>query len=163
MTRIVPRAYGLRQPSYEQLRSMAYQPLVLGVKGLTFWACHANQFRLAKSPQGQANLKRLLAELNSLTPILLSDPLETRMVRVEAPEGLLTREFRHGPDRYLMVVHQGWEALSIAASAENGISWKAVDVLFEEREIPSSGQSFVDDIPLPPLGARVYRMKKVAE
>ncbi|HQK95223.1 MAG TPA: carbohydrate binding domain-containing protein [Armatimonadota bacterium] len=95
----------LRPPTYDELRSMAWQCIAEGANGLVFYSF----FDIKRDPampfdEHWARLKRLSAEIKEMTPILLSVE-GTPAIKAQAADWLHWTVRQQGNTTYLIVVN----------------------------------------------------------
>ena len=101
----IPTAEDLRTgraPTFEESRCMTYLALAHGAKGLIYW-CYYNMRMLPQYPEMWAGMKRIGAEVKTLSPILLS-PEDLGSVRFTPDTGgkIHTKLKRHKGREYLI-------------------------------------------------------------
>lgn len=148
--------YNLKEPNFKELRNMVYQSLASGVKGLTFWAYEAGEFKLYKTPAGLKNVKRITGEVQTLSPILLSDELKIAPLLVTKNSAILTRCYVHEKKIYLMAVNLTRTATQIEVSATNIKLEGKIKLLFDENELDVLDGKFSEVIE--PIGVRIYEI-----
>lgn len=107
-------------PTPKELRSLTYQAVVAGVRGLLFYAYHCpdtvkdgRHFWLEKCPETMAMLKRVNGELAQLEPVLLAHGGETSTPK-EAPDvRVLQRDCQS--KRYVFAVNVGEDEAEFSA------------------------------------------------
>lgn len=151
------KGYGLLEPTWPELRNMAYQSLAAGVKGLTAFAYHAGEFKLYESPEGLKNAKRLTEELRVLAPVLLADAPAKAPLAVDKNDALRWRAFVHGGKRYLLAVNLSRAKTTLSASAAEGEKLPAeAKVLSDNRTLAIKDGKLSEE--LEPQGVRVYEL-----
>lgn len=151
------KGYGLLEPTWPELRNMAYQSLAAGVKGLTAFAYRSSEFNLRDSPEGLKNAKRITDELGQLAPVLLADAPAKAPLAIEKNDALRCRTFVHGGKTYLLAVNLRREKAALGAAAAAGGKLPAeAKVLFQDRAVAIKDGKLSEE--LEPLGVRVYEI-----
>lgn len=98
-----------RTPSFDEVRSMAWQCICEGATGLVFYSWYDVKRNPDVSFEKQwEGLKRIAAEIDQMAPILLSvDPAPPIRVRGQAPTWLHWLSRKSGSKSYLVVVNDG--------------------------------------------------------
>lgn len=148
---------GGRTPTYEEVRSMAWQCICEGATGLVFYSW----YDVKRNPDVPFDvqwegLKRLAREIDQMAPILLSaDPLPTIRVQGEQPRWLHWLARKSVGKMYLVAVNDG--------DGEGKIDFrlpsipKGVRLLGENRSIQSKGASL--QVELPRLAVRCFEIE----
>ncbi|MCA9446041.1 MAG: hypothetical protein KC931_02920 [Candidatus Omnitrophica bacterium] len=145
-------------PTYEQLRFMAWQAIVHGVNGLTFWGLSYND-----NAEYYEGLSKVLHEIRDLTPAIVADPLDFRFEKDYAErgstisKGIETRMVDTGDTITLFAVNASVDPATIQFSALPIPQREKVEVLGEDRTINSLSGSFGDNFE--GLGVHIYRWK----
>ncbi len=138
---------GGRTPTYEEVRSMAWQCICEGATGLVFYSW----YDVKRNPDVPldvqwSGLKRLAEEIDNMAPILLSnEPVPLIRFQGEQPRWLHWLARQSAGKAYLMVVNNG--------DGEGEISFhlpsipKSVRLIGEDRSIQSTGTSLQFDLP----------------
>lgn len=148
------RGYGLKEPSFQELRNMTYQSIVAGSKGLLFFTYSGSQFKLYKSPEGLKNIKKITNELQIVSQIILSDRPKSHTIKYKKKPQIKTRVFKYQQQSYLFVVNIMRESATIDVSIARKTNG-TVSVLFEDRDIVMEDNKFTETIE--PLGVRIYQ------
>ena len=160
---IVPQAFGggewwEREPTYQELRSMTYQSIVNGARGIQYFVRHGmNSF--PKSTSAWNECGRMALEIAEITPWLLSDekplPVKTSSGNVIISSAL------HDGQLLVIAVNKVNSPQKIDINI-SGSTLSPAKVLFENRSLPVYAGGFSDY--LPPFGSQVYlintRIKK---
>ncbi|MGO8748640.1 MAG: hypothetical protein ACLQNE_21935 [Thermoguttaceae bacterium] len=131
-----------RTPTYDEVRSMAWQCICEGATGLVFYSW----FDVKRNPdvpfaKQWEGLKRLAVEIDHMAPILLSiEPAPAIHVEGDRPRWLHWLARRHAGKLYLAAVNDG--------DGEGA-------VLFRLPSIPASIRLLGDNRPLPPAGTQL--------
>lgn len=152
---------GCHTPTFDEIRSMAWQCIAEGATGLVFYSW----FDVKRNPDVTFDsqwegLKRVAAEIDRMAPILLSTetvPEVTVLYAKPAADevGWLHHLVRsHGGNLYVFAVNDGDGAGGVNFTLPK--SAKAVRVLGEERSIELRGSSFQDQFDR--LDVRVYEI-----
>jgi hypothetical protein len=158
---IVPQAFGggewwSREPSLQELRSMTYQSIIKGARGIQYFVRQGlNLF--PKSTSTWAECGRMAAEIAELTPWLLSDE-ESIPVR-SGSQNIIATSAQHDGQLVIIAVNKNNSPQRADFSIASPFSGK-VRVLFENRSINASGGYFSDQ--LSAFGSQVFliSMKK---
>ena len=138
---------GGRTPTYDEVRSMAWQCICEGATGLVFYSWYdAKRNPDVTFAMQWAGLQRLAAEIDRMAPILLStDPVPTIRVEGEQPRWLHWLARRSAGKLYLVAVSDGdgdgtfqFRLPSIA---------KSVRLFGERRSIPIKSNSLRVELP----------------
>jgi hypothetical protein len=154
---------GCYTPTFEEIRSMAWQCITEGATGLVFYSW----FDVKRNPDVTFDrqwdgLKRIAAEIDRMAPILLSTEAAPEVaVRYGEPaaEGepawLHTLVRNHGGKLYLFAVNDGDGAGRVDFTLPEAAG--GVRVLGEDRSIELRGSSFEDQFER--LAVRVYEIE----
>ncbi len=149
-----------RTPTFDEVRSMAWQCIAEGATGLVFYSWGD----VKRNPDVPfdvqwAGLKRIAAEIDELSAVLLSiEPAPSVSVRGDTavrPAWLHTLVRRHGDKLLLFAVNDG--------DGQGRITWtlpapaKRVRLRGQPAAITSSGNTFADE--LKPLDVKVYEIE----
>jgi hypothetical protein len=146
-----------RTPTYDEVRSMAWQCICEGATGLVFYSW----FDLKRNPDvpftGQwEGLKRLAAEVDRMAPILLSiEPAPAVRLEGNRPRWLHWLARSHAGKLYLMAVNDGDGAGPVLFRLP--ATPKSIRLLGEDRPIPS--QSDLLQVDLPRLSVQCYEIE----
>jgi hypothetical protein len=152
---IVPQAFGGgewwgREPSLQELRSMTYQSIISGARGIQYFVRQGlNLFPKSTAAWGECG--RMAVEIAELTPWLLSDE-ETIPVR-SGSQDILASSALHDGQLIVMAVNKMNAPRKVDLSIAKSVSGK-IKVLFENRTINIDGGFFSDQ--LPAFGSQVY-------
>ncbi len=152
---VVPQAFGGgewwgREPSLQELRSMTYQSIIKGARGIQYFVRQGlNLF--PKSTSAWAECGRMAVEIAELTPWLLSDE-ESIPVR-SGSQNIIATSALHAGQLVIIAVNKTNSPQRADFSIARPFSGK-VRVLFENRSINASGGSFSDQ--LSAFGSQVY-------
>ena len=152
---------GCHTPTFEEVRSMAWQCIAEGATGLVFYSW----FDVKRNPDVTFDrqwdgLKRVAAEIDSMAPILLSTESVPRVVvRYGEPAADEARWLHHlarsaGGKLYIFAVNDGDGAGRVDFTLPEAA--QAVRVLVEDRPIELRGSSFHDQFDR--LAVRVYEI-----
>lgn len=150
-----------RTPTFDEKRSMAWQCICEGATGLVFYSWYDVK-RNADVPfeEQWEGLKRIAAEIDSWTPVLLSiDPaphvgVSCESASADQPNWLNWTARSHGGKLYLFAANNG--------DGEGKITFKllkaprSINVPDERRSITPSGTAFHDE--LEKLSVRIYEV-----
>ena len=147
-----------RPPTLDEMRSMTWQAIAEGAKGIVFYCFHG-LFKFAD----KATFDRLWGDVVVVTrevrrfeDVLLS--VEPAPEAVGAPPGLSVRTWRCGDKVYLLAVNATREALS-AEIGLSGASGVEAQELGGGVSVPSAGRVRFE---LPPIGVSVSRIACVS-
>ncbi len=152
---IVPQAFGggewwEREPTLQELRSMTYQSIVKGARGIQYFVRQGlNLF--PKSTSSWAECGRMASEIAEMTPWLLSDE-ETVAVR-SGNQNIIVSSALHDGQLMIVAVNKTNSPQRVDFSVARPFSGK-VKVLFENRSVNQSGGYFSDH--LSAFGSQVY-------
>jgi len=143
-----------RAPTYEESRCMTYLALAHGAKGLVYW-CYYNMRVLPQYAEMWAGMKRIGAEVEQLSPLLLSAepagpvqcepssaPIHTRLLRLQGRE-------------VLIAVNAGKEPVEASLKTRRTLP-PQVDVLFEGQKAKTDGECIPASFA--PLQVHVYEL-----
>ncbi len=145
-------------PTYEQLRFMAWQAIVHGVNGITFWGLSYND-----NQEYLKNLSKVLHEIRGLTPSIVATPLDYRIEKdyrergSSISKGIETRMTENGKTVTLVAVNASVDPAAVSFSSLPMSSDKKVkvEVVGEDRTITPLSGSFGDRFD--GLGVHIYR------
>jgi len=160
---MVPQAFGggewwEREPTYQELRSMTYQSIVNGARGIQYFVRHGlNSF--PKSTSTWNEFGRMALEMAEITPWLLSDE-KPFPVKVSS-SNVLTTSALHNGQLLVIAVNKVNSPQKVDINISGSVLNTAM-VLFENRSLPVYSGAFSDI--LPAFGSQVYlintRLKK---
>jgi hypothetical protein len=67
------KGWGLREPTYDEMRAMTFLSIVHGAKGIFYFTFTGSQYRILQSPEHWNDLKKIVEELNAIYQLLLAD------------------------------------------------------------------------------------------
>ncbi len=170
------KGWGLREPTYEEMRAMTFLSIIYGAKGIFYFTFTGSEYRIMESPGHWNDLKKIVRELNGIYPLLLAAG-DYNKVRVEITDG------PQKDDRGLLPVHISEKRLIkdtggfkagryfIAANATDkeikatflfdALSKKnsTIKVMGESRSLNSDSGTFSDTFK--PYEIHVYRTKSL--
>ena len=160
---IVPQAFGggewwEREPTYQELRSMTYQAIANGARGIQYFVRHGmNSF--PKSTSAWNECGRMALEIAEITPWLLS---EEKPLPVKTSSGnVLVTSALHDGQLIIIAVNKVNSPQKVDINISGSVLSPA-RVLFENRSLPVYSGGFSDH--LPAFGSQVYlintRLKK---
>lgn len=144
---IVPQAFGggewwSREPSIQELRSMTYQAIINGAKGIQYFIRQGpNSF--PKSTASWNECGRMALEISEITPWLLSDEAAPQ-VRTSA-ENISVSSYLHMGKTLILAVNTSNKPQRIDISISNS-GTSTADVIFENRQIRLSSGVLSDFI-----------------
>jgi len=152
---IVPQAFGggewwEREPTYQEMRSMTYQSIVNGARGIQYFIRHGmNSF--PKSTSAWNECGRMALEVAEITPWLLSDekPLPVR----SSSANVLVTSALHNGQLLIIAVNKVNSPQKVEINI-SGSSSGLAKVLYENRSLPLYSGGISDY--LPPFGSQVY-------
>ncbi len=152
---IVPQAFGgsewwSREPSINEIRSMTYQAVISGARGIQYFIRHGlNSF--PKSTATWNECGKIALEIAEISPWLLSDE-ETIPVR-SGTRNVLVSSALHDGQLIIIAVNTANFPLKVYISA-SGLNRGTAKVLFENRAVSIYSGAFTDY--LPAFGSQVY-------
>ncbi len=161
-------------PTYDEMRSMAWQCLCEGATGLVFYSWY-DMHRNPDVPfeQQWGGLKRIAAEIDQSAPILLSiDEAPTFRLEVQggtrekpedAPAWLHCLVRHHDGKAYVFAVNDGDGTGHVLFRLPNGSPWRITSVrdLSDNRTLKVSGREFADDFE--PLSVHTYELTRESD
>jgi hypothetical protein len=156
-----PRSWG-RYPTYEEERCLSYLALAHGAQGLFYYTFEGGKFGTEDYLQHWNNIKRVIAELRSIYPLLLASfDSTTYHVKIDNPQihWVLKRVEKEEAGSlikqgyYLIAVNTVNKPLTATFSIPP-LFGNEVGVLFEKRSIPTARGKLIDDFP--PYGVHIY-------
>lgn len=153
---IVPQAFGggewwSREPSVQEIRSMTYQAIVNGAKGIQFFIRHGlNSF--PKSTVMWNECGRMAQEIAEITPWLLSDEEPSKKV-TSGSQNIDVKSSVHDGRLLVVAVNKSNLPEKVFFTVQ-GLSGRSVKVIFENRKLNIEGSSFSDY--LPAFGSQIY-------
>ena len=161
-------------PTYDDMRSMAWQCLCEGATGLVFYSW----YDMKRNPdvpfdQQWGELKRIAAEIDKLAPILLSVEDEptfalkvhggTRKQSEEAPSWLHYVVRHYDGKAYVFATNDGDGAGIVRFCQADGSPWRIDSVrdLTDNRKLECSRGEFVDNFE--PLSVHVYELTRASD
>jgi hypothetical protein len=150
------RGYGRLEPPYPELRNMAFQAIAAGARGILFFTYKGSAFDLTRTPQGLANIRRVVAELRDLVPMLLSPPPAEPLIRFLSMPGLISRSFLYDGAVWLLLVNSERREMGFSAQLRTDIMPTEISVPAEGRLLNSLNGRLEET--LGPLDVRLYRI-----
>jgi len=152
---IVPQAFGGgewwgREPSLQEMRSMTYQAVIRGARGIQYFIRQGLNF-FPKSTAAWGECGRMAVEIAELTPWLLSDE-ETIRVR-SASQDIIVTSAVHENQLLILAVNKT-NAPKRAEYFISGMVPGRAKVVFENRSVTISGGYFSDQ--LSAYGSQAY-------
>jgi len=155
-----PRAWG-RYPTYAEERCLSYLAVVHGAKGLFYYTFEREKFGTEGYQQHWDNIRRVIAELRSVYPLLRAPVDATCRFRVNPPEvHWVVKEVGRGEaeglikkGRYLIAVNAVDKPLTATFTIPFPVH-DAVDVLFEKRAVSVKKGRLIDAFE--PYGVHIY-------
>lgn len=179
------KGWGQLEPTYDEMRAMTFLSIIYGAKGIFYFTFTGSQYQILKSPGHWEGLKKIVAELNRLYPLLMVPTIPHYNAPGWSDYGHVRVDVIEGPqrdDRGLLPVHIAEKTLArdvgllkagtyfIAANATNtivkvrfspnGRSWPPkgmVDVIAEERRLKVDGEVFYDTFQ--PYDVHIYKFQ----
>ncbi len=144
-----------RSPTYEEMKCMAYQAIVNGVKGIMFYS----YFDLKRDPSGfdsrWSDVKRLGEEIKSLIPIILSTEKTPKVQILSGSKSIHFTTKYHNKNIYIIAVNVSDKPISaefvIPSESKNAI------VLYEDRTLDIEKYTLKDYFP--PVAVKIYEIK----
>lgn len=152
---IVPQAFGggewwEREPTIQEMRSMTYQAIVNGARGIQYFIRHGlNSF--PKSTSAWSECGRMAQEIAEITPWLLSD--EKPLPVTVYPGNVLISSALHDGQLLIVAVNKVNSPQKVDINI-SGSTLSTAKVLFENRSVPVYSGGFSDY--LPAFGSQVY-------
>jgi hypothetical protein len=152
---IVPQAFGGgewwgREPSIQEMRSMTYQAIVNGARGIQYFVRHGpNSF--PKSTAAWDECGRIALEVAEITPWLLSDE-DPNPVRSGSGNIAVSSALHNG--QLLIIAVNTVNSPQKADIRITGSTGSSAKVLFENREVAVSSGILSDHIPA--YGSQMY-------
>jgi len=143
-----------RSPTFDEMRSMAYQCLVHGANGLVFYSF----FDLKRDPEGfesrWSDLKKLGEEVKSLIPVLLSEESVPKVQLVSGSReiGYIARQY----DGSLYIIAANSSDRSKDAEFSISAEVQIADVLFENRSVAIEKFRLRDTFS--PIAVHIYKI-----
>ena len=147
-----------RYPTYEEMRFMAYNAIIHGVNGILYWGTYS----MPQPSEHWSNLKKVVRELADLSPVLASPAIPSNVLMDYEEMG-----FSIDSGVEVMVKDCKGTVYVFAANTTVGpakatfsnlpSSADSVEVLFEERSLTVSNDSFQDSFD--PYEVHVYKFK----
>jgi hypothetical protein len=131
---------------------MTYLALAHGAKGLIYY-CYYDLRVLPQYDEMWGWMKRIAAEVKSLSPVLLAPDDLGRVAHSPASAPIHTKLKRSNGRLYLVAVNSGNDAIAVAFDLRRALS-QPVQVMFENRAITPADRGFSDAFK--PLEAHVY-------
>lgn len=139
-----------REPTSNEVRQMVYQAIINGATGIQFFIRHGlNSFPKSVATWGECG--KMAVEIQELTPWLLSPEKSIGVTSSSSDISLLSKV--HNGKIMVMAANKSNTPKRVDFSLQQRVSSKAT-VLFENRNITISGNSFTDY--LPAYGTQVY-------
>jgi len=146
-----PRSWG-RYPTYAEERCLSYLAVVHGAKGLFYYTFEAKKFGSEDYRRHWDTIKRVVAELRSIYPLLLAPIEEMRQLHVDHPQvHWAVKEVEQGETggliekgHYLIAVNTVDKPLTATFSIPPVFDDK-VRVLFEKRTVSIEGGEISDE------------------
>src|SRR4030042_2865662 len=152
---IVPQAFGgaewwSREPSIQEMRSMTYQAIVNGARGIQYFIRHGlNSFPKSTSTWNECG--RMALEIAEITPWLLSD--EKTLPVTTFSQNVMISSALHDGQLLVIAVNKVNSPQKIDIKV-SGPTLSTARVLFENRSVPVYSGTFSDY--LPAFGSQVY-------
>lgn len=152
---IVPQAFGgaewwSREPSIQEIRSMTYQAIVNGARGIQYFIRHGlNSFPKSTSTWNECG--RMALEIAEITPWLLSD--EKTLPVTTFSQNVMISPALHDGQLLIIAVNKVNSPQKIDIKV-SGPTLSTARVLFENRSVPVYSGTFSDY--LPAYGSQVY-------
>jgi hypothetical protein len=152
-----------RNPTYEEERCLSYLALVHGATGLFYYTFQSGSYRIKDYPGHWNDVKRVVSELRTLSPLLLAPLDSTYQPQVDPPQihwviktvandqagGLIKK------GHYLMAVNTAEKPLK-ATLVVPSVMNDRVRVLFEKRLLRIKAGKLTDTFE--PYGVHIYHL-----
>jgi hypothetical protein len=158
--KIEPHKPTLHTPTFDEVRSMAWQCIAEGATGLVFYSWGD----LRRNPDVSfdvqwAGLKKIAAEIDRMAPVLLSvektPNIEAQAAAGGRPGWLHTLVRKHQGKLYLVAVNDGDGEGRLRWSLPNAA--RSIRALGTDTTLAPAGNQFVDE--LPKLAVKVYELQ----
>jgi|WetSurMetagenome_2_1015567.scaffolds.fasta_scaffold143696_1 hypothetical protein len=140
------KGWGLREPTYDEMRAMTYLSIIHGAKGIFYYTFTGSQYRILQSPEHWNDLKKIAAELNRLYPLFLL-PNAGLKIDIEIAEGPHKDEWGV-PPVHMAMKHLAKESGELKTGfyiiAANSLD-KTVKAVFPISGLGASSMYVVDD------------------
>ncbi len=152
---IVPQAFGggewwEREPTLQEMRSMTYQAIVNGARGIQYFVRHGlNSFPKSTSTWNECG--RMALEIAEITPWLLSD--EKPLTVTTSSGNVIISSALHEEQLLIIAVNKVNSPQKVDINI-SGSTLSTAKVLFENRSVPVYSGGFSDY--LPAFGSQVY-------
>ena len=152
---VVPQAFGGgewwgREPSLQEIRSMTYQAIIKGARGIQYFIRQGLNF-FPKSTAAWGECGRMAIEIAELTPWLLSD--EETLPVSSASQNIIVSSAVHDGQLLILSVNKTNTPQRAEYKIPGMISGKA-RVLFENRSVSVNAGYITDQIPS--FGSQAY-------
>ena len=149
----------LLYPTYRETRFMAYNAIIHGAKGILYWGTHS----MPQPSEHWSNLKKVTRELGDLSAVLASSTIphsisldyEEMGFSIDSGVEILVKE--HDGVAYMLTANTTVGKAKVTFS-DLPFPAALLDVLFEDRNLNVSENSFQDDFD--PYEVHVYRARK---
>jgi hypothetical protein len=168
------KGWGAREPTYDEMRAMTFLAIIHGAKGIFYYTFIGSQYRILQSPEHWNDLKRIVAELNEIYPLLLlpNDDLKVDIHITEGPQkdewGVLpvhltikhlTEDLGGLKAGFYIIAANSMDKPVEASFRLNGVSAlreNVIDILGKDRKLNTKNQTFVDTFR--PYDVHVYKI-----
>lgn len=157
----VSAIFGERQPTPDEVRSMAWMQIINGARGLVFfpWQVGKKGERIREdalflNPEAVSGLTALTAEITGHSAVIKAGEVATALVESVQPHSAIARI--HDGDAYLFIVNESPQTAGVTFAVE-GFEGESATVMGRAAPAPAlSGGRFADQ--LEGYEARIYRI-----
>ena len=158
---VVPQCFGGYSawdvPSPAEERCMTYQALIHGANGLVYYTYNDGKFDVLEHPELWAEMKKLVAEVKALSPVLLGPANGGVRFRAGEDDMIHGLAARDGGSLYLITVNaEDEDAGQVELSVKGLPAHGTAEVLFEERSVDVVGGKISDNFG--PCASHVYKV-----
>ncbi len=160
---VIVQAFGIADylmPSEKDLRSMTYQSVIAGARGLGFYAYasgekdeRGNRWWIEDYPALWKALGRLVAELRGLEPVLVAPGGEYSLTCTGAPD-IRYMKRKRGNDLYVFAANIGEKPQTLLADGLKGKRVELISGMGRPKLVSGSLRETLE-----PFGVRVYRIR----
>ena len=157
----VSAIFGGRQPSPEEIRSMAWMHIINGARGLVFFPWQVGEKgeriredALFQSPSAVEGLTALTAEISGLSPVIKAGRVAAALVECDRPHSAMARVYRG--DAYVFIVNESPQPAEVTFGVKD-FAGGTISVVGGAQGAPeASGGRFADR--LAGYEAKIYRI-----
>lgn len=149
------KVIGVPRPTDDEERCMTYLALVNGAKGIIYWAYTSSRYNIVDYPEHWAYMKKLAGEVSSITPVLMAQTVDGKVLSTTGSNTLETMVKKMHGVWYVFAVNSARTPCK-GSFRLSGVSPKSAEVLFEKRTVASNDGSWTDEFK--PLEVHVYKL-----